>query len=200
MALPFSAYATSASISVSGNEGAVSVSATGSFSTHKFCTGTGDDEECWNDSSGTLYIYHQSSRLERVPGTGGASWSDVFNAGTFSQGEHVFTATACDSKNICESSARTITIDNTPTVSIAASGDDGPIDVRGTVDFKENTAGNEGTIKLYYDAYNDGRYVALQGQKSFEGADLTNWTWEEITGTVINAGALPQGENPQVPG
>ncbi len=91
------------------------------------------------------------------------------------------------------SESATITIDNTPTVSIVASGEDGPIDVHGTVDFKENLTGNEGTIKLYYDAYNDGRYVVFQGQKSFEGADLTNWTWEEITGTVINAGALPQG-------
>ena len=45
--LPATALATSATIAVSGNEGTITISATASFSTHEFCSGSGDDKECW---------------------------------------------------------------------------------------------------------------------------------------------------------
>ncbi len=119
----------------------------------------------------------------------------IINAGTLAQGEHNLQVVAVSANGTSANAFYTITIDNTPTVSITASGDDGPIDVHGTVDFKENTAGNEGTIKLYIDYGNDGSLWYLQGTKAYEGSEPISWTWEEITDYIINAGTLAQGEH-----
>ena len=52
------AMATSANITASGNEGAIPVSASAVFSTHTFCSGSGDNKTCWTDNSGTESVLH----------------------------------------------------------------------------------------------------------------------------------------------
>jgi len=61
LTIPAISGATSASISASGNEGAITVSASGSFSSHEFCTGSGENKVCRTDSSGTLSVSHNTT-------------------------------------------------------------------------------------------------------------------------------------------
>ena len=191
--LPVKAFATSASISVSGNEGRITVSAQASFSSYETCTGSGEDEVCTTNDSGTLGVRHGSNSLGGDSGDGSASWSGQLNAAVMAQGEHTFYATARDSRGETDTASQTITIDNTPEVSITAGNPEGEMNAKGTVDFKDNPDGNEGVLSLYIDYKNDGAVLKGAGSKAYEGSGSISWTWEEITGDPLNAGTLPQG-------
>jgi hypothetical protein len=69
-----------------------------------------------------------------------------------SQGDHAFTATAVDSQGTSGSETNTITIDNTPVVTLNSPGQvQGAFDITGTATFKENVGGNEGTVYVFID-------------------------------------------------
>ncbi|MCG8642098.1 MAG: hypothetical protein MI862_20405, partial [Desulfobacterales bacterium] len=192
--LPVKAFATSASISVSGNEGRITVSAQASFSSYETCTGSGEDEVCTTNNSGTLGVRRGNRSLGGDSGDGSASWSGQLNAAVMAQGEHTFYATARDSRGETDTASQTITIDNTPEVSITAGNPEGEMNAKGTVDFKDNPDGNEGTLYLYIDYRNDGHYSSAVGSKSYEGSDSISWTWEEVVGEPLNAATLKQAE------
>ena len=194
--LPAIAAATSASISVSGNEGALPLDASAEFTKHKFCNGA-SPPDCWYDNSGTLTVsqkhpnggtYYMGSRS----GKGSADWSTTLDTGAMAQGTYTFVATACDSKSICSSSSQSITIDNTPEVTASVNKTEGDLDIKGTVDFKEYVGGNEGRVELYYIHPNGGRYFF--GRKYYEGSASINWSWKEIVGSIPDAGAWAQGK------
>jgi hypothetical protein len=192
---PSISHATSASINVDGNEGAVGVSAEASFSTHTFCSGSGDNKKCWEDDTGTLSVKRdQYYSLGSKSGSKEASWSGVVNAGLLSQGNHTFYATARDSKGITDTAIQTIVVDNTPDVSIFTGKPEGDMHPIGTVDFNDNPEGLEGTVSLFinWENYNS-HYWYPQGTKEYEGSDLIDWTWEEITDAMANAGKMRQG-------
>ncbi len=192
IALPAMALATSASISVSGNEGAITVSASASFTNHTHCSGTGDDKKCWKDNSGSMGVYRNNIYLASKSGNGSANWSDVLNAGLLSQGQHIFKATARDSKNHTDVATKTITIDNTPELTAQITDFEGDMAIHGTVDFKENPAGNEGRIRISV-RKGSGSFI-YHGEKYFEGSAQIAWTYEDIVGSIPNAGRWSQGE------
>ena len=79
-------------------------------------------------------------------------------------------------------------------MTITADNPEGDMNAKGTVDFKDNPNGNEGTLYLYIDYRNDGRYSSAAGSKSYEGSGSISWTWEEIVGEPLNAATLKQAE------
>jgi hypothetical protein len=182
-ALPAITYATSVSISVSGNEGAINVSADASFTEYP------------DSNAGTLSVYRNNSYLGSQAGNGSARWSTVINGGLLPQGSHTFSAIARDSQGDSDKATRTIIIDNTPNLTVQVGEPEGDMQVRGTVDFKENITGAEGSITLYIQ-YNGGGW-SYQGQKSFEGVEPIAWAWEEIAASRVklNAGTMPQGNH-----
>jgi hypothetical protein len=144
----------------------------------------------------TSYWYRQG--IKNFEGTDLTDWTwegitgSVANAGTMQQGTHTLIARGTAANGTIKDEKHVFTIDNTPEVTIAAGPADGNMDVKGTVDFKENTAGAEGNVALYI-VWENTSYWYRQGIKNFEGTDLTDWTWEGITGSVANAGTMQQG-------
>ncbi|MBI5591690.1 MAG: hypothetical protein HY881_14545, partial [Deltaproteobacteria bacterium] len=184
------AYATSASITVSGNEGAIPLSASATFSAYTHCDSSGN---CVTVNSGTLHVYQDNSCIGGSSGNGSADWATTLNGGVMSQGTHTFLAIATDSEGVTATSDASIVIDNTPDVSAVIGKTEGDMNVHGTVDFKENIAGYEGTVYLYIQ-YNTGGF-SCYGYKHYEGSAPTDWTWEEIVGSKLNTGTMPQGNH-----
>ena len=185
------AWATNASITVSGNEGAIPLNASATFTSYEHCDSE-DPPNCWYVDSGTLYVYHGSSLMGSASGNGSASWSTTLDGGAMSQGDHAFTATAVDSENGPHATSATITIDNTPEVSVTSPGQvEGEFDFSGSATFKEHVGGDEGTVYLYINKIDK---YGFQGSKSYEGTSIT-WSYSEITGHLLDAGAYSNGEH-----
>ncbi len=188
--------ATSASISISGQEGAIPLSASATFTKYKFCNGA-SPPDCWYDNSGTLSVTQKlpnggSYYIGGQYGNGSANWSTTLDTGAMAQGTHTFVATACDAKGNCSSDSRSITIDNTPELTASVNKTEGDLDIKGTVDFKEYVGGNEGSVAIYYIHPNGIRYYA--NSKSYEGASSLEWSWKDIVGSIPDAGGWAQGK------
>ena len=193
---PALAAATSASISISGQEGAIPLSASATFTKYKFCNGA-SPPDCWYDNSGTLAVRQKHPNgsvyyLGGNSGKGSAEWSTTLDTGAMAQGTHTFVVTACDVKGNCSSDSRSITIDNTPVVTASVNNTEGDLNIKGTVDFKEYVGGNEGSVTIYYIHPNGSRYYVRS--KSYEGAAPLEWTWKDIAGSIPDAGAWAQGK------
>jgi hypothetical protein len=160
--LPLNAvWATTASISISGNEGLITLTASASFSTYTQCTPPGSTN-CINVNSGTLYVYQNGTLMQRVSGPGSVNWSTTMDGGSMGQGEYTFTASAVDSIGESSSQTTSITIDNTPVVTVVSPGMvHGAFDIFGTIEFKERVGGNEGSIEIYIDTTAFGSYYGL---------------------------------------
>jgi len=185
------AWATSASISVGGNEGAIPLHASATFTSYEHCDSE-DPPNCWYVDSGTLDVYHRSSRMGSVSGNSSVSWSTTLDGGVMSQGDHTFSAIATDSEGVSHTDSTTITIDNTPTVSVTSPGHvEGAFDFSGSATFKEHVGGNEGTVYLYI---NKTDKYGLKGSKSYEGTSIS-WSYSEITGDLLDAGGYANGEH-----
>ena len=102
---PGMSLATTASIAVSGSEGPITISASAEFSGYN------------GNSSGILDVYHNSSRIARIAGSGSASWTTALDGGLLPQGENIFTATAVDSKGISHTSVHLDLSSTTPRTS-----------------------------------------------------------------------------------
>ena len=177
------AYATSASINVSGNEGAIPLNASASFSAYEHCDNLGN---CSINNSGSLAIYQDNSYIGGSSGNGGANWSTTLDGGVMSQGTHTFVAIAYDSNGVQSPSTTSITIDNTPQVTINSPGQvEGAFDITGTATFKPSTTGTEGSIYIYIDN-------SYCGSKTYEGTNIT-WVYSDITGRLLDAGSYSQG-------
>ena len=90
------AFATSASLSVSGNERPIPLNASATFTSYEHCDPY-DPTDCWTVDSGTLYVYQDSALIGRSYGDGAAAWSTTVDGCAMSQGVHTFTARAVDS-------------------------------------------------------------------------------------------------------
>lgn len=177
-------YATTVSLQVDGNEGAIPVEATATF---------GDTTM---PLDGTLTVYRDNKSIGSVGGTGRANWSGTEDGGALSQGPHIYTATACDKLGDCQSSSQTIVIDNTPELTATAAKMEGDMAIGGTVHFKEYVGGAEGIVRV--------KHIQPTGltrsrSKYYEGADVINWTWAEMytekEGQPDDAGNWKQGEH-----
>ncbi|MBM9536060.1 hypothetical protein, partial [Desulfobulbus alkaliphilus] len=192
--LPAIGAATSASITLSGTEGAISLNASASFTRHKFCNNR-TPPDCWYDNSGTLRVTHArpngyTSHIGSSSGNGSAQWSTTLDGGAMAQGTHTFTARACDSKGICHSSSYSVTIDNTPVLSGSAGSTTGDLQIGGTVEFKEHVGGHEGHIELWHVRPN--RYRSRVGFQYFTGTGSMSWSWQEIVGSIADGGGWAQ--------
>ena len=147
------------------------------------------------NDSGTLSITHNKRRIATRTGHGSASWSTSLDAGGMPQGKHKYTATACDSKGICSSFSQTITINNTPALSVEVGKAEGDMQISGSVDFKNHPGGAEGRIDIYL---KDQRYRYARfyrhGRKWFEGDQATSWTYKDIVGHIFDAGGYADGK------
>ncbi|MEW6595729.1 MAG: DUF6531 domain-containing protein, partial [Thermodesulfobacteriota bacterium] len=180
-----SAWATSASINVSGNEGAITVSASATFMQDTHCDNQGN---CWAVNSGSLAVYQDNNGyLGGQGGNGSATFSTIVDGGGLSQGSHTFTAIARDHEGGSASDSRTIVIDNTPTATVNSPGlVSGAFDITGSVTFKERINGPEGYVYVYID---NGFY----GSKTFEGTSH-NWKFSDFpNGYFLDAGGFSQG-------
>ena len=188
--LPLNAvWATTASISISGNEGLITLTASASFSTYVQCTPPGSTN-CINVNSGTLYVYQNGTLMQRVSGPGSVNWSTTMDGGSMGQGEYTFTASAVDSVGESSSQTTSITIDNTPQVNVMSPGlVSGAFDILGSVRFKERVGGNEGTISIYLDAMPP---ALPEGWSNYEGTML-NWSYSQVVGRMLDGGSLAQG-------
>ena len=86
---PQVAFATSASIAVSGSEGAISLQATASFSSYILCDNS-TPPNCRTVDSGLLKVYHNGGHVGSASGNGSASFDTMYDGGGLIQGEHVF--------------------------------------------------------------------------------------------------------------
>ena len=157
---PVRTWATSASISVSGNEGAIPLTASASFTKYAYCSPT-DPTNCQYVNFGRLYIYHNVSLIHTTQGNGTASWSTTLDGGLLSQGDHTYTAKAVDYEYASDTASAAIHIDNTPTVSLVDPGlVEGTFEITGTADFKEHVYGPEGYLRIYFNGSEQGRFYA----------------------------------------
>ena len=176
---PSPALATIAQISASGEAGALLLSASAAFTGYE------------GNSSGTLRVYHNGKAFVEKGGNGSASWEASFDRGAMPQGDHIYTATAVDSRGITHSESVTVSIDNTPRVTVESPGRvEGPFDFTGTVEFKEHLGGNEGLIEIYIDT-TDWRKAKV---KSLEGTTIP-WSYSGIVGSMLDAGPFGNGEH-----
>ena len=177
---------TSASISVSGNEGAITVSASASFLVDTHCYSQGN---CWPQSYGVVSIYQDNDNgyLGGLSGNGSATFTTIVDGGNLSQGSHTFKAVAYDHEGGLASNSQTIIIDNTPMATVNSPGQpSSTFDITGTVTFKERAYGPEGTLYLYI----DGGYY---GGKQYEGTSI-NWKYSDfVSGVMLDAGGFSQG-------
>lgn len=186
------AWATNASISVSGNEGAIPLTASASFTTYQHCD-NGQPPNCWNTDSGTLYVHHNGGLIAQVGGNSISNWTTTLDGGALEQGAHIFTATAVDSEGVSHTSETSITIDNTPSVSVNSPGTvQGFFDLTGTVTFKEHLGGKEGTVYVFID--DSGRLEYAWGSAAFEGTSVS-WRLSDMRGGMVNAAYWPQGSH-----
>ena len=163
------AWATSASITVSGNEGAIPLNANATFSSYTYCDNA-TPPNCTTYNSGMLYVYQGTTLIGSASGNGSTSWSTTLDGGSMSQGDHMFTATAVDYEGTSHSSTTTITIDNTPMVTVNSPGlVEGEFDFGGTATFKEHVNGDEGTIYIHIDGTT---WSHVHGYKSYEGTNI----------------------------
>ncbi|HIJ56567.1 MAG TPA: hypothetical protein HPQ03_10625, partial [Deltaproteobacteria bacterium] len=186
-------FATSASITASGNEGAISVNANASFTSYEYCVGE-DPPECWTVDWGflTVSLYRESDGytmgLGSVSGEGSVSFSTILDGGSISQGTYLLRAVATDSESVTSTSNASITIDNTPTVTVSSPGlVEGAFTIDGTTQFKERVDGYEGMV-----------YVSALGTfgayKNFEGTDIT-WNWNDFPNAEpLDAGSYTNGD------
>ncbi|MEW6665618.1 MAG: RHS repeat-associated core domain-containing protein [Thermodesulfobacteriota bacterium] len=176
---PGFSLATTASISGSGSEGPITLSASASFSAYE------------ENRSGTLLVYQGTSLIAQVPGDGSASWTTTMDGGLLPQGENTFTATAVDSRGLSHASSASIFIDNTPVVTVQSPGTpEGMFDITGTVQFKTCITGQEGVLEIYINT-TDWR---KKKYKWFEGTGIT-WTYSDVAGALLDAGAFANGEH-----
>jgi hypothetical protein len=183
------AWGTSASITVTGNEGPIPLDASATFTSYKHCDSE-NPPNCWYVDSGRLEVYRDSSLIASVSGSSYVSWSNTLDGGAMSQGDHTFSATAVDSEGVSYTDSTVITIDNTPIVSVNSPNlVEGAFDITGSATFKERVGGNEGTIYLYID-----RIDKPKGSKSYEGTTVT-WSYSEITGYLLDAGVYTNGDH-----
>ena len=144
------------------------------------------------------YWYHQGSKTYEGATPIDWTWEEItghiLNAGTLPQGKATIIVRTTAANGVYIDKFYPFTVDNTPAVTLTVADAEGDMEVHGSVDFKENITGAEGTVALYiqYDVY--GSYWYHQGSKTYEGATPIDWTWEEITGHILNAGTLPQGK------
>ncbi|MFC1824645.1 hypothetical protein ACFL9T_18210, partial [Thermodesulfobacteriota bacterium] len=194
LALFFSApsWATNASISVSGNEGAINLSASANFSSYERCDNQ-DPPDCQDYDSGSISVNHGSTQIGSISGNGSVNWSTTIDGGGMSQGEHTFSATASDSESVSHSASTTITIDNTPEVTIDPVGQvEGAFDLTGTVTFKERLGGIEGSVEVFING-KDRAHRVCAGH--YEGTHIT-WrrSGPEMTGgEMLDAGTFSNG-------
>ena len=81
------AWATSASISVSGNEGWITITGHGEFSSYEHCNSNG----CWTVDSGYIYLYYKDTQLlSYESGNGSATCSSELNAAYLPNGTYTF--------------------------------------------------------------------------------------------------------------
>jgi len=127
--------------------------------------------------------------MAQVSGNGSAIWTTTFDGGAMSQGPHIFTATAVDSRGFSHTSETAITIDNTPSVTLNPLGLVlGRFDITGSASFKQFIGGAEGTVYVRVDQVG-------YGSKTCEGKSI-NWSYAETQGIpYCDAGITTQGEH-----
>jgi YD repeat-containing protein len=184
--LAANSLASSASISVSGNEGLVTVSASASFSSYTTCDES-DPPNCTTCDRGHFWVTYLNSTYCHETANGSASCSFTINAGVMSQGDHVFKVLVNDCNGGVVEEFATLTIDNTPSLTVTGLNQSGGwINPTGSVDFKDNPSGNDGSVYVILD--NDPKAL-----KHYE--DIADWSWEDIAGRPIAAASLSNGEH-----
>ena len=154
MVLGFSqaALATTASVSLSGRQGLVTVTYSGTFSSYQHCTDS-DPSRCWTRNIGTLWGFRNGSRTCTERANGSAECSGEINTARMANGTYTFKAQATDSQQVRVYDIKTLVVDNTPEISITTplpnEEVEGIFDIAGTVQFKDNPVGAEGEILIY---------------------------------------------------
>jgi hypothetical protein len=151
--------------------------------------------EIWVRKGTAGYGYHGAKYFE---GSESKTWTyaeivgGIANADVWGQGEYTMQVRAYAANGASRFVDIPITIDNTPDLTAQAADFEGDMEIKGTVDFKDNPAGNEGRIEIWVRKGTAG--YGYRGAKYFEGSEPTNWTYAEIVGGIANAGIWGQGE------
>ncbi|GEM_PF-1105271 len=178
--------ATTASISGSGTEGLVTITASAAFSTYEHCDDA-DPPNCTTCDSGHMWVTRQGTGHCHKTGNGSASCTFTVNAGVMPQGDHEFKVHVEDCDNLSVDEFYTLQIDNTPSLTVGnVAASDGWIDPSGGVDFKDNPSGNDGSV-----------YVILDGDpKGYQYyEDAADWSWRESAGRAIIPATLSNGQH-----
>ncbi|MBI5779855.1 MAG: hypothetical protein HZA49_10455 [Planctomycetes bacterium] len=103
------------------------------------------------------------------------------------QGNHTLRVSATAANGTNKFKDYPFTIDNTPAPTILGTENfpDNTIDIFGTVLFKENIAGYEGTLALYLAPDAQSPSFSLQGSKSYEGKTIS-WKYSDFTGSRLS--------------
>ena len=185
------AWATSASISVSGNEGAIPLNASATFTSYEHCD-SATPPNCSNVDTGTLSVYQDGTRIGGSSGWGAASWSTTIDGGSLPQGDHTYSATAVDSEGVSDTATTVIHIDNTPEITANSRGTvEGLFEITGSATFKPRWLGYHGLVKI----------VSVGGvprgvYKSYSQQSV-NWRSSEIIGWQ-DAGSYSNGNHTMV--
>jgi hypothetical protein len=190
------AWATSASVTATETNGPITVSGTGNFTTYHNCDNA-TPPNCVDVSTGSVGVYRDSKSsggyLGGSTGSGSASWSGQVNGALMSQGQHTFYAVAGDSKGQTAEASTNLTIDNTPQgLSINVPDQPkAPFDISGSVSFKNNIDGPEGSVSLAMDSVYNG--IA---SKSYEGTS-PNISYSDMkgSGALLDAGTMSNGQH-----
>ncbi len=132
---------------------------------------------------------------DSTPWTWAAIVRSVANAGAWGQGDYVVRAQAVAANGATSHADLAFTIDNTPVPVILGSKchPDDTIDIYGTTTFKENTAGNEGTLTIFIRELHVPSYTQHGSVKSYEGTEI-GWKYADFTGRRLQKSIWGQKE------
>jgi YD repeat-containing protein len=117
----------------------------------------------------------------------------MLDAGSLVQGNHtIYVRAQAYNGTFSEWAYGVFTIDNTPVVTVLSPGQvEGGFDFNGTVEFKERTGGEEGSVTIWIDGLAG---TQNRGTRHYEGTTV-DWSYSQIAGQMLDAGSWLQGNH-----
>ena len=181
---------TAANVSVTENEGWLEVSCNSTYAKYTYCWSGQNPPYCVTYQNG--YIKLLRDKIYNVCISYGNGCTAKINPTSLADGTYLIKAEVGDSNGTYALQTIPFTIDNKPQIEITSPSNnetvEGTFDIAGTVDFKDNPEGIEGTISYYIDGSNP-------YSKSFEGTNVSFSYNNGSTKADLNAATKSNGEH-----
>ena len=197
LAIHENSWATSATATAIDEECWINAIGSATFSSYEVCTKpivSTTPPECHMVNSGSVALLRNNDFLCSSRSDGSASCSKQVNAAILTNGSHCFVAKAHDYKGFDVTDTYCIEIDNTPrlTITSPSSGEvvEGRFDLTGTVTFRCNPEGDEGSTSYFLNGSPFYKYI-----KTWDTTDVHfSYNNDDSSVAPLNAAMLDEGD------